>query len=168
MLKVAPPAAPRPRRVRLPQDRRSTRALDLQAFAPAQITLLAHRITNTASALYRPRFGVGITDWRVMALLAAESWIAPVRISEATGLDKAAVSRSLRDLRAAGLVEATAPTSGSRRSVVALTAAGVALHDQLVVVARERERRLLNGFTGQERAQLLVYVERMLTALDGL
>lgn len=152
----------------MPQDRRSTRALDLRSFAPAQITLLAQKISTTASALYRPRFGVGITDWRIMALLAAEPWIAPVRISELTGLDKAAVSRSLRNLREIGLVEASETAPRRRRSVVALTAAGVALHDQLVVAAKDRERRLLEGFTAQDRAQLLAFVERMLTALDAL
>jgi DNA-binding MarR family transcriptional regulator len=167
LAKIATSSKPKTGRARLPQDRRSTRALDLQSFAPALITLLAHRITNTASALYRPRFGVGITDWRVMAVLASEPWIAPVRIAEATGLDKAAVSRSLRDLRQAGIVEASATAPGKRRSVVALTVAGVALHDQMVVLAKQRERGLLGDFTAPERAQLLAYIARMLSAIDG-
>ena len=103
-----------------------------------------------------------------MALLASEPWIAPARISNSTGVDKAAVSRSLRDLREAGLVEASAATPGRRRSVVALTAEGVALHDRLVVVAKEREGRLLEGFSAQERVQLLAFIERMQAALDRI
>ena len=76
----------------LPENRRSPHALDLRRFTPAAITNLAQKISATASAEYRPRFGVGVTDWRIMALLGAEPWLAPVQIAEATGLDKAAVA----------------------------------------------------------------------------
>jgi DNA-binding MarR family transcriptional regulator len=149
-------------------DRRSPSALDLRSFTPAAITLLAQKISATASASYRPRFGVGVTDWRIMALLAAEPWIAPVRIAESTGLDKAAVSRSLRDLREAGLVEASGEGPARRRSVLALTPEGLRLHDELAAAARERERRLLEGFSGPERARLQDYIGRMLRAIDEL
>ncbi|MDE3176263.1 MAG: MarR family transcriptional regulator [Pseudomonadota bacterium] len=147
----------------LPRDRRSARALDLRAFVPAALTLLAHKISASASAAYRPRFGVGVTDWRLMALLAAEPWIVPVRIAESTGLDKAAVSRALRNLRAAGLVEASAEPS-RRRGVFALTTRGLALHDELAEAARERQRQLLHGFTAAERELLQQFVDRMLIA----
>jgi DNA-binding MarR family transcriptional regulator len=149
-------------------DRRSPSALDLRAFTPAAITLLAQKISATASASYRPRFGVGVTDWRIMALLAAEPWIAPVRIAESTGLDKAAVSRSLRDLREARLVEASGEAPPRRRSVLALTPEGLRLHDELAAAARERERRLLEDFTAPERAQLQDYIGRMLRAIEEL
>jgi DNA-binding MarR family transcriptional regulator len=150
-----------------PRDRRSPRALDLRTFAPAVITLLAQKISATASALYRPRFGVGVTDWRIMALLAAEPWIAPVDIAEATGLDKAAVSRSLRDLQTAGLIEFSGETSQRRRRPIALTAKGLAVHDQIVEVALARQARLLAEFAPAERAALKDYLDRMLRAIDA-
>jgi DNA-binding MarR family transcriptional regulator len=149
-------------------DRRSAVALDLRAFTPAAITLLANKISVTASATYRPRFGVGVTDWRVIAQLAAEPWIAPVRIAELTGLDKAAVSRSLCFLRKEEVVEASGQEPPRRRSLLALTEKGLKLHDQLVEAARERELRLLAGFTEEERARLQDYVERMLRAAEEL
>ncbi len=133
----------------------------MDAFIPAALTNLAQKITSTASATYRPRFGVGITDWRIIALLAGEPWIAPVRICEATGLDKAAVSRSLRDLAKAGLVEVRAGEPNRRRLPVALTAKGLAAHDRIVIVALERQERLLKGFSSDERAQLRAFIARM-------
>ena len=47
-------------------DRRSPRALDMNDFVPAVLTNLSQKLSASASALYRPRFGVGITDWRIM------------------------------------------------------------------------------------------------------
>jgi DNA-binding MarR family transcriptional regulator len=166
-LRPLPKPRPESSDSRPPQDRRSPHALDLRRFTPAAITLLAHRISATASAEYRPRFGVGITDWRILALLGAEPWLAPVQISAATGLDKAAVSRSLRGLAAAGLVETSDGVSGRRRSQFALTAAGLELHDRLVEAARQRELRILKDFTAEERQQLQAFVERMLKAIDA-
>lgn len=142
-------------------DRRSAMAIDMDAFVPAALTNLAQKITASASAAYRPRFGIGITDWRIVALLAAEPWIAPGRISEAIGLDKAAVSRSLRDLLKAGLVEAEPGEPNRRRVPVALTAKGLAVHDRAIGYASEREERLLKTFSPEERAQLRDFIARM-------
>jgi DNA-binding MarR family transcriptional regulator len=140
----------------------------MDAFIPSALTNLAQKITSTASATYRPRFGVGITDWRIIALLGAEPWIAPVRICEATGLDKAAVSRSLRDLLKAGLVEVRGAEPNRRRLPFALTAKGLAAHDRIVVVALERQEQLLSGFSPKERALLQNFIARMRRVVETI
>src|ERR1700690_3143515 len=82
----------------------SKHAIDLDNYVPAYLTYLAGKISNSASATYRPKFGVGITDWRIMALLATEPWISAGRVCDVIGLDKAAVSRSVHGMNAAGTV----------------------------------------------------------------
>ncbi len=140
----------------------------MSAFVPAALTNVASKITASASALYRPRFGVGITEWRVMALLAAEPWSAPVQISEATGLDKGAVSRSLRDLAESGFVETRDDGGKSRRLPIALTRKGLAVHDQIVEEALAREAFLLKGFSADERAALRSFLARIQQRLDAM
>lgn len=154
------------RRARTPKtsaaaERASPHALDLDRYIPAYFTFLAGKISASASATYRPRFGVGITDWRIMALLAAEPWISPGRICTATGLDKAAVSRSVHDIARAGLVEVLPDSEDQRRQVVALTRKGLALHDEIVKLAIAREEELLQGFTREERRLLLEFLMRL-------
>jgi len=158
---MSPTLSPPPQPPDLDADRRSPLAIDMDSFIPAALTNLAQKITATASAAYRPRFGVGITDWRIVALLAAEPWVAPVRICEATGLDKAAVSRSLRDLARSGLVEVRSGEPNQRRLPVALTAKGLAVHDRIVGMALARQEQLLKGFSPDERAQLKDFIVRM-------
>ena len=85
--------------------RTSAHALNLDNYVPAYLTYLAGKISSSASATYRPKFGVGITDWRIMALLATEPWISAGRICDVIGLDKAAVSRSVRAMKLNGLVD---------------------------------------------------------------
>ncbi len=149
-------------------DRRSPRAIDLDGFIPAALNNLSQKLASGYSAIYRPQFGVGMTDWRVMALLAAEPWIAPVRICEATGLDKAAVSRSLRDLVEAGLVEVHSGEPHQRRLPVALTRKGLEVHDRMVGITLERQERLLADFSPEERAQLRDFIVRMWREADAM
>lgn len=141
--------------------RASTQALDLDNYVPAFLTWIANKLSSSASAAYRRRFGVGVVEWRIMALLAVEPWIAAGRVCAVIGLDKAGVSRSLRALQDKGLVETRFRDNNQRRRHMALTRAGIALHDRIVVVAREREERLLAGFSAQERAMALRLLARM-------
>jgi DNA-binding MarR family transcriptional regulator len=152
--------AKRPGPHALDATRHSVHALDLDNYVPAYLTYLAGKISASASAIYRPCFGVGITDWRIMALLATEPWITAGRICDVIGLDKAAVSRSVRDMKKAGIVETD---EEQYRQPIALTRKGLALHDRIVVVSRERERRLLKNFSATERRQLINFLSRMHT-----
>ena len=125
---------------------------------PAYLTFLAGKISNSASATYRPKFGVGITDWRIMALLATEPWITAGRVCDVIGLDKAAVSRSVREMKKLGIVEAD---EDQYRQLIALTRKGLSLHDRIVTLSLERERHLLKGFSAAERKLLINFLSRM-------
>jgi DNA-binding MarR family transcriptional regulator len=149
-------------------SRRSKHALDMETFVPAYLTYLAQKISASASALYRPQFGVGITDWRIIALLAVEPWITPGRICDATGLDKGAVSRSVQYLTEAGLVELQDGNGTQRRRPLALTAKGIGVHDRIVKLAAEREEQLLACFSAEERAQLIDFLARMRAQVEAI
>ena len=141
-------------------DRRSARALDMRAFLPSALTLLAQKIAASASAAYRPEFGIGLTDWRILAALGAEPWISPARIAEASGLDKAAVSRALGGLKAAGWVESDGRPA-QRGGALALTPEGLRLHDRIAEAAQLRERAMTAGFSEKERETLLTLLRRL-------
>lgn len=136
--------------------------LDLERYVPALLVFLANKITNGSSNLYRKHFGVGVIEWRCMALLALEPWISPSRICQVIGLDKAAVSRSVRSLKDKGLVEVRSSTQRSRFLEIALTPEGCRLQDRIIRVALERERRLLADIAPEELELLVGILNRML------
>lgn len=142
-------------------DRASRIALTLSAHIPAMLANIASTISASASALYRPKFEVGITEWRILAQLAAEPWISAAEICQSTGLDKGAVSRGLGYLEKIGLIEMIADPSDQRRQFIALTRAGLTRHDGIVRLANLRERQLLAGFSAAERKMLLDFLERL-------
>ncbi|TAK47844.1 MAG: MarR family transcriptional regulator [Xanthobacteraceae bacterium] len=150
------PEAPRPK-ARGADDL----TLDLERYVPALLIFIANKFTHGASSLYRRNFGVGVIEWRCMALLAIEPWISPNRICQVIGLDKAAISRSIRALQKQKLVEVRANSQRSRFLEVALTRKGRELHGRLVRVALEREKRLLADIEPDELEILISALNRM-------
>ena len=87
--------------------------LDLDRYVPAFITFIANKLSNSATAFYQKNFGVNVTDWRIMSLLAIEPGIPASRICHVIGFNKGPVSRTLSVLQKRGLVTIrTAPDDG--------------------------------------------------------
>ncbi|UTW12224.1 MarR family winged helix-turn-helix transcriptional regulator [Marinobacterium rhizophilum] len=135
--------------------------LDLDRYVPALLTFLSNKLSSGASACYRKHFGVGVVEWRVLALLAVENGITANRICQVIGLDKSAVSRALRLLEDAGHVKTEADPADARRVIVHLTSQGRTLHNRILRVARAREQRLLDDFTADEVDTLVDLLQRM-------
>lgn len=142
--------------------------LDLEHHASALLTFLANRLTVGANALYREKFGVGVTEWRVMALLAMEAPIPAARICQVIGLDKGPVSRCLSAMQEAGLVRVKPDRNDARLRPVALTATGRRLHDRIIKLALEREDKLLSCLKAAERKTLLALLNRLHANLEAV
>ena len=142
--------------------------LDLDRYVPAFITFIANKLSNSATAFYQKNFGVNVTDWRIMSLLAIEPGIPASRICHVIGFDKGPVSRTLSVLQKRGLVAIrTAPDDGRTHSI-SLTAKGRATHDRVIVAALERERRLLSCLRKDEREVLIDLLRRVHGNLDAV
>jgi DNA-binding MarR family transcriptional regulator len=142
--------------------------LDLGGYVPYFLTAISNTWSRSSSRLYLERFGVGVTEWRVISQLAIEPGIPAQRICEVIILDKGAVSRSVATLVAAGHVAERTDGRDARRQLLELTASGYALHDRLIAVAIAREQLMLEGFTAQERGQLVDFLRRLQARLPEL
>lgn len=135
--------------------------LDLTGYVPYFLTAISNTWSRSSSRLYLERFGVGVTEWRIISQLAIEPRIGAQRICEVISLDKGAVSRGVAALVAAGHVRESADGRDARRQVLELTPSGYALHDRLIAMAIERERLVLADFTKDEVDQLLALLRRI-------
>lgn len=135
--------------------------LNLGRYVPAIINLLANKLATGASQCYRKHFGIGVVEWRLLAMLKVEDNITANRMCQAIGLDKSAVSRSLQLLEKAGYVSSQVDSQDARRNTVSLSAEGLALHDRVLKVALERERRLLGDLSTEEVDVLINLLGRL-------
>jgi len=142
--------------------------LDLERYVPAFITFIANKLSNSATAYYQRNFGVNVTDWRIMSLLAIEPGIPASRICHVIGFDKGPVSRTLAGMEERGLVSIRADRQDGRTHSISLTAKGYTTHDQVIAVALERERRLLSCLNKPERETLIGLLLRVHGNLDAV
>lgn len=144
----------------------STSPLNLDRYVPALLTSLTNKMSSGASACYRKHFGVGIVEWRILAMLAVEDHITANRMVQVIGLDKSAVSRSLQVLEREENVVTAVDEKDARRYTVSLTESGRALHDRVLETALERERLLLAGLDDTEVEVLIGFLHRLSAQLD--
>ncbi|WP_089268240.1 MarR family transcriptional regulator [Tardiphaga sp. OK246] len=131
-------------------------------YVPALINFLGNKLSAGASSAYRREFGVGITEWRILSLLASEDACTAQQICQFFDLDKGLVSRTLKSLVDNGSVTVNADPGGENRRIVLLTRSGRALHDRIIELALDRERVLLNCLDEKEIEALIDMLGRLL------
>lgn len=142
--------------------------LDLDRYVPAFVTFIANKLSNSATVFYQQHFGVNVTEWRIMSLLAIEPGIPASRICQVIGFDKGPVSRTLSVLAGRGLVTIETDRRDARTHSIKLTAKGRKTHDAVIVAALERERRLLSCLADGEREVLIDLLRRIHGNLDAV
>jgi DNA-binding MarR family transcriptional regulator len=142
--------------------------LDLEHFLPYRLSVLSNRISQTIADLYARRFGIGITEWRVIAVLGRLPGLSASGVAERTAMDKVAVSRALARLMERGLVQRDTHGDDRRRSVLELSDAGYRIYDDVVPLALARERALLAHLDDDERRSLDALLDKLGRGLDDL
>ncbi|MDF2120129.1 MarR family winged helix-turn-helix transcriptional regulator [Roseiarcaceae bacterium H3SJ34-1] len=150
--------------------KKGTTALDLDVYVPHHLTVIANRWSRGSSRIYLKRFGIGVNEWRIISMIAVEPGVTAQRAGLVTSVDKGIVSRAVKEMEAQGLVTATQDDGDARKTSLILTAKGYDLHDRVVAVALEREKRLLEGLSPNEvrhLARLLARIRENLPAVNA-
>ncbi len=135
--------------------------LDLDGYVPALVTFIANKLSNSATAVYQKNFGINVTEWRIMTQLALEPGIPASRICQVIGFNKGPISRTLAVMQKRGLVTIRTDPDDARTHSISLTAKGRSIHDKVIVVALEREKRLLSCLKADEREMLIALLRRL-------
>ena len=149
-----------------PESATTQRAqLELKNFLPYRLSVLSNRISSAIAREYSQRFGLGVTEWRVMAVLGRNRGLSANQVAQRTAMDKVAVSRALARLLERGLVQRDTHGDDRRRSVLELSPVGYTVYDEVAPMALECERRLLAGL--DEQASGLDLLSEQLGSLPG-
>ena len=141
--------------------RRAPRSLELDRFLPYRLVSLSQRISQALSSIYREEFGVSVPEWRILANLAEKGELSPSEIAAQTSMDRARVTRGIKDLRAKRCLLKRSDPADQRGYRLRLSPAGEALYRKIVPLALAWERKLLGSLAeGEHRA--------LMRALDTL
>jgi DNA-binding MarR family transcriptional regulator len=142
------------------------KTLDLDTYIPSLLLWVSNKMSASATQLYSSEFGIGVTDWRVLAYFEAYPRTTASIAAGTTGLDKAAISRSVAFLVARGWLRAR--PEGLRKVEYETSASGKRLYARVYVRAMARQDALLAGISIKERARLAALLRTMLGNLDAL
>lgn len=129
--------------------------------------LLSYQVSRTANAMSRSAalryagFGVTLQEWRTLALLAAEAPLGLNELARAAGLDKAQMSRAVSALIGRGLVLKRLSEAGGRATSLSLSRRGLALYDDLITAAAERDLAFRACLNDEEHAVLQAALQKL-------
>ncbi|SMC76110.1 MarR family winged helix-turn-helix transcriptional regulator [Rhizobium sp. RU36D] len=124
--------------------------LDISNYIPFFLSSINNALSRGASAIYRERFGIGISEWRTISMLAIEPEITAARICEVVNLDKAAASRALATLDEMGYLGSVSAETDPRKRTWWLNDKGYELHATIIEIALAREKALIEGVDPQD------------------
>jgi DNA-binding MarR family transcriptional regulator len=139
-----------------------SQALELENFLPYRLSILAQIVSESLHDLYAGRFGLTVTQWRVMAALGRFAPLTASDVGQRIVMDKVAVSRAVAGLMTRGLVERATDRADRRRASLRLSARGRAMHARIVPIALAYEARLSEALSPGERRSFDALTDRLL------
>ncbi len=144
-----------------PADASGHADFDLDRLFSYRLSVLSNRISGAISREYHRRFGLAITEWRVMAVLGRFPGLSAGEVAARTAMDKVAVSRAVARLLERALIQREIHGDDRRRSVLALTDEGFRVYDEVAPLVMDYHTRLLESFSEEERALLDRLIDRL-------
>ncbi|MEN1941552.1 MarR family transcriptional regulator [Luteimonas sp. MJ174] len=136
-------------------------ALDLERFVPYQLSLLSNVVSQEIAQAYGERFGLAVTEWRIIAVLGRFPRLSAAGVAERSAMDKVAVSRAVARLLERGLLHREMHDDDRRRSVLELSEAGREVYSQVAPLALAYEQELLSPLSGDERVQFSRMLDKL-------
>jgi DNA-binding MarR family transcriptional regulator len=103
-----------------------------------------------------------------MAVLGDSGPLTQRDLTRLTVMDKVAVNRACKVLEDRGLASRQPNTQDGRSHLLELTAAGVRMHDEIMPLALEMERRLFARFEPEEVVHFRQLLDRIRGEVDDL
>lgn len=137
------------------------KVINLEHYVPGYLTWISNKLSSGASQAYLSTFSIGIETWRLLVLLASDGTLSAPVACKVIGMDKASVSRCFKTMQQDGLITMSLDDSDGRLRIANLTAKGRKIHDQILGLALERERALLEVLNDKEQETLVQLLARI-------
>lgn len=140
--------------------------LALDGFLPYQLNLLAEQVSRAFSQIYAKQFGIGIPEWRVLAIVGQYGRVTSKEIGQRSTMHKTKVSRAVAALEKRKFVRRRGNPDDMRESFLELLPAGQQIYAELVPQALAFSEHLLAALTLEQRTALADIYDRLLLAAD--
>jgi len=140
---------------------------DLGTFLPYLVNRAGVRLAANFSKLLKPH-GIGIQEWRVLAVLHVHGGQRMSALAELTSIDRTTLSRLTARMEEAALVLRGKAEVDGREVRINMAAKGLQITEQMVPHARHYEEVAVAGLRPDEVEALKAMLARVYGNLDRL
>ena len=133
----------------------------LQRFLPYLLNQATEEVGRGFGQIYKDRYGMLRTEWRVLAHLGQFGPLDATRIGKMARVHKTKISRAVTALQDKRFVTRTTDDHDRRRALLCLTPAGTLAYNDLAAFALDYDRRLLGRLTTKEHATFLSCLQKL-------
>ncbi|MBN3562733.1 MarR family winged helix-turn-helix transcriptional regulator [Aliamphritea spongicola] len=135
--------------------------ITLEDFMPYRLSVLSNKVSTIIAATYEGKFGISVTEWRIMAVLGEYPDASADFVSVKTQIEKSIISRAIAKLLQRKLIEREFDADDRRRSVLNLSETGRDVYREIVPVSFAYEDKLLECFNAEEQEQFSTLISRL-------
>jgi DNA-binding MarR family transcriptional regulator len=126
----------------------------LEDFLPYRLNVLAAEVSEGLARVYSERFGLDIPGWRVIATLGQFGQGTAKVIGDHSHMHKTKVSRAVTELERRGFVVRSSNPQDKREVFLALTPQGEAVYCEIVPLAQNYQKALVQALAASHRTAL--------------
>lgn len=142
--------------------------ITLEDFLPYRLSVLSNKVSTIIAATYQGKFGISVTEWRIMAVLGEYPGASADFVSVKTQIEKSIISRAIAKLLQRKLIEREFDAEDRRRSMLNLSATGQDVYREIVPVSFAYEEKLLACFSEDEQQQFSDLIGRLYAHAESL
>lgn len=140
--------------------------LRLDDWLPYQCSIITNRVSAILKRMYAEKIGIGVSEWRLLANLAAHAPLSSKELAEHTAMDQVAVTRAVSLLVKKRLVSRRGDSVDRRRVVLRLSATGKDAYDAVAPLARAIEEELTSHIPAKQLAELRSMMEELVKSAN--
>lgn len=137
-------------------------------FLSYRLLRVANTIGLYASRRYRDEFEMTLPEWRVLSVIAAHEPTTARDVSTILATDKGWVSLSANGLRRRGFLTGETDPNDARRFLLRLTEEGWKKHNAIMVLALQRQQRLLDCLPAGSAELFVECLDRLQAEADAM
>ncbi|MBT1451256.1 MarR family transcriptional regulator [Glaciecola sp. XM2] len=135
--------------------------LALERYMPYRLSIVSNKVSSIVAQIYKDKFALSITEWRIMAVLGEYPGVSADEISVKTQIEKSLISRAISNLLKRKLVQRSIARDDKRRSEITLSETGYEVYAEIAPLSLQYEKALLDCLSEQEQTQLSEMIDRL-------
>lgn len=140
---------------------------DVERSPRYRLAALSRMWTSSTEKIYEERFGVSLSEWRILAIVGTEGPIHASAIADRGLLEKPHISRLVARLVARGHLCCSPDVDDARRTWLELTEKGRGVFDSIGALSLERDTLFLSSLSAEERRSLDRLLDKLLVAASA-